>query len=831
VGLDFSQLGKTSAVGTSTDPRRIFNALPAKDSRYSYPRAGQTEVWEGWHQRRDENDLVIKMNTGAGKTVVGLLILKSCLNEGVGPAVYLCPDNYLRDQVRQEADLLGLETTDDPRSPRFQQAKDILVVSIYRLVNGQSVFGVTGDGRDPIELGTVLIDDVHACLATVEDQFTLTIARDHAAYDRLFQIFHEDLYQQSAPSTQDLENRFGYPTLLIPYWSWADRQQAVLTALQPHRDEADFKFRWPLISECLAHCRVAIANDQIEIKPPVPPIHRITSFASAKRRIYLTATLPDDSVLITHFNARPASVTLPIAGKTADDLGDRMILTPLETHPDANEKDLQAILRRLADLHNVVVIVPSNRRAEAWKAIADAVYDKDTINAGVDALRKGRVGLVVLINKYDGIDLPDAACRVLVIDGLPEAYSPLDRIDAVTVGASEAITTRQIQRIEQGMGRGVRSSTDYCVVILLGARLTQRLNSGGGYARLSPATRVQIDLSRKVAEMLQGKPLASLADVISQCLSRDVNWVTASRAALVGVSYSPTPQSLVEAATYQRQAFDQAEIGRPRQAFELMQKGIALTGEPRQRGWLKQQAAAYLHPADQVQAQKMQTSAQTDNRALLKPRGGVEYERLSGSAEQAVRAADYLSGKYEGELEFQLGLQAVLDDLLPDPDSTAVQEFEQAICDLGEHLGFEAQRPERDTGSGPDVLWKVGATDFLIIECKSGVTTDFIAKNDAAQLSGSIDWFKSKYDKTWSTPTPLMVHRSERLHPVASPTEGMRVITFDRLAAVRTATASYGRALATSGGFRDSKRINEQLQALRLTGSTLVNSWSIAPRK
>jgi hypothetical protein len=652
MGLDFSQLGKTSAADTSTDPRAIFSALPAKDAKYSYPHAGQTEVWEGWHARRSESDLVIKMNTGSGKTVVGLLILKSCLNEGVGPAIYLCPDNYLRDQVRQEAAQLGLGTTDDPKSPRFQQSKEILVVSIYRLVNGQSVFGVTGDGRQPIELGSVLVDDVHACLATVEDQFTLTIPRGHPAYERLLELFREDLSRQSAPSTQDLENGFGYPTLQVPYWAWGDRQQAVLAALQPHRLEDAFKFSWPLISECLAQCRVAIANEQIEIKPPVPPIHRIPSLVGAKRRIYLTATLPDDSVLITHFSARPESVTRPITGKTADDLGDRMILTPLETHPDANERDVQRLLRQLADKHNVVVIVPSRRRAAAWKPIADATYDRDTINAGVDALRSQRVGLVVLINKYDGIDLPDAACRILVIDGLPEAYSPLDRIDAVTTGDSEALTTRQIERIEQGMGRGVRSSTDYCVVMLLGARLTQRLNSGGGYSRLSPATRAQIDLSRKVAEMLHRKPLAEVGNVINQCLTRDVNWVTASRAALSGVTYSPTSAVLIEAAKYQRQAFDRAEMGRPREAYELMQKVIALTNEPRQRGWLKQLAASYLHSADPVQAQKMQTSAQTDNRALLKPRAGVEYERLRGAPSRPLAQRSFLPANTTAKWRF-----------------------------------------------------------------------------------------------------------------------------------------------------------------------------------
>ena len=39
------------------------------------------------------------MNTGSGKTVVGLLILKSCLNEEKGPAVYVVPDSYLVKQV------------------------------------------------------------------------------------------------------------------------------------------------------------------------------------------------------------------------------------------------------------------------------------------------------------------------------------------------------------------------------------------------------------------------------------------------------------------------------------------------------------------------------------------------------------------------------------------------------------------------------------------------------------------------------------------------------------------------------------------------------------
>jgi replicative superfamily II helicase len=76
------------------------------------------------------------MNTGSGKTVVGLVILKSCLNEGVGPAVYIAPDIYLKNQVVAEATALGIEVTTDAESPRFLRSQAILVANIKKLVKG-----------------------------------------------------------------------------------------------------------------------------------------------------------------------------------------------------------------------------------------------------------------------------------------------------------------------------------------------------------------------------------------------------------------------------------------------------------------------------------------------------------------------------------------------------------------------------------------------------------------------------------------------------------------------------------------------------------------------
>lgn len=66
-GLDFGKLSKRSVVDNATEPRRIFAALPTRDSKYARPWDVQTQVWDRWHARRTESDLLVKMNTGEAR--------------------------------------------------------------------------------------------------------------------------------------------------------------------------------------------------------------------------------------------------------------------------------------------------------------------------------------------------------------------------------------------------------------------------------------------------------------------------------------------------------------------------------------------------------------------------------------------------------------------------------------------------------------------------------------------------------------------------------------------------------------------------------------------
>ena len=128
---------------------------------------------------------------GQRKTTVGLLLLKSSLNEGAYPAAYFAPDNYLRSQVEGEAKALGLRLADDPRSAEFLTGRAILIADIRVLFNGNSKFGV---GVTPeLGLGSIVIDDAHACIATIEGQFTIRIPRSGPAFQPLLDLFADDM--------------------------------------------------------------------------------------------------------------------------------------------------------------------------------------------------------------------------------------------------------------------------------------------------------------------------------------------------------------------------------------------------------------------------------------------------------------------------------------------------------------------------------------------------------------------------------------------------------------------------------------------------------------
>mgnify|MGYP001101382302 CR=1 FL=1 len=91
---------------------------------------------------------MIKLNTGGGKTLVGLLIAQSIINESGGPVLYLTPTTQLMEQTINKAKEYGLQAV--PYVPgqdldeAFLSGRSIMVSTYRALFNSQSRFGISG---------------------------------------------------------------------------------------------------------------------------------------------------------------------------------------------------------------------------------------------------------------------------------------------------------------------------------------------------------------------------------------------------------------------------------------------------------------------------------------------------------------------------------------------------------------------------------------------------------------------------------------------------------------------------------------------------------------
>lgn len=816
---NFKKYIKQDITNKIIEPNKIFASLSQK--QYQYLRAPQTDVLEKWFEQRDENATVIKMNTGSGKTLAGLLILESCLRENKGPCIYVVPDKYLVEQVKNEADALGINTTTAIQSIEFETSKKILICNVYQLFNGQSKFGI---GKAEIEIGSVVIDDAHACIDIINKQFTITINQEDNKnlYNQIFRLFINDIRNQSQSLATKLELNEPNTIGLVPFWNWQDKHQEAFKFIVENGDDNLKKFNLKLIERNFELCRCVVSPSRIEITPYVIPIQEFVSFENAKRKIFMTATLVDDSILSTHFNISEEYLNKPITPKMVNDIGERLIFAPHRIDSDMTMKDIQKMLQKLAnDLKcNISIISPSFQRSEIWKHMATNVTNKDNITECVKELKdKNSKGTtVVFTNRYDGIDLPNDACRILVIDGLPNAQTLIDQLnEGYLQGDDDKILNQKIQKIEQGMGRGIRSNSDYCIVLLLGydlARITAKHKD-----KFSEATKQQFELSEEVME--DCKNIEDIQTTIVQVLQRDKNWIQAHNDRILNIEFKVNSLNIFSIEL--RKAYNFAINKNYKAAQEILENYINKLPQDNKIfiGYTKQILAEYTNFIDRNKAQEILKSACNLNNQILKPINGIEYSKISQQKSQVDNITNYISD-FTNTNDLIIEVEEILSHLVFAKDT--YDKFEDSIKRIGALLGFYSQRPDKEYKCGPDNFWVVD-NRYFIIECKNGSVTDTISKSDIEQITSSVSWFNQTYhieDK--NVFYPILIHPSNKISQDAFSNEKIRVITDAKLQKFKKNIIEFFKIIKDRP--RDNKTIDEQLRHHKLEPDLIVKNYT-----
>ncbi len=825
-----SKLNSTSK-SVAIEPREIFMGLPLKEKQYEYPRDVQSEVWKKWFEIRNDKNCIIKMNTGSGKTVVALMILQSCLNEGKGPAVYVVPDNYLVNQVCDEAKKLGIKAVTDKDDYSYTENKAILVTTIHALINGRSVFGMRYSGNYPI--GSVLMDDVHACLDTITTQFSIKIPYDHELYDQIVGLFADSWKAYNSRSYTDvIELHDPTQSALIPFWIWQEKQTELYQLLSKYNTGDDENhcvyFSLPLIENSLITSDCFITARGIEIIPEGIAISKISSFANAQRRIFMSATLSDDSVFVSALGLKENDIRNIITPDNANDIGDRLILFPRHLNSAISNDDIKSKVLSIAEHHNVIVIVPSFERARYWDPDGYRTATKENIDRFVSALKSKHIGWAVFVNRYDGIDLPDDACRMLVIDGLPPLKNEKDKYIQSIDPASSILRREQIQRIEQGMGRGVRSNGDSCCVVLMGDNLADVLLRNNGVSFFSNATKEQYNLSKELWDLLkQEKPTPSVDDVFGLAdfsLNRDVEWIQTSKERLSAISY--TSSINIDTNTIAlRKSYELSMVSQWQRATEAINSAINSETNDATKGYLMQVKAKIMNLIDRSLAQQILLSGRGINPGTLAPISGIRYDKSINNMAQSKAICEYIESQHISKNDYVIHVNAISNRLIFSPDAN---QFEESLQYIGKIIGFVSTRPDKETnGEGPDNLWAMTDNVYAVIECKSGATSATISKDYCNQLGGSIRWFYEEYGNAY-TSIPIMVHVSKTIDHQATAVEGMRIVTPEKLELLKNNINEFVVAVSQDNNWMNEHNINDLLRQYKLRGSDITDNYTVA---
>ncbi|ETT31667.1 hypothetical protein C161_26920 [Paenibacillus sp. FSL R5-192] len=789
--VDFGKRLTSKKIEKKTNPIEIYEGLD-RESDKGPLRPVQIKILNKWMKDYSEKkDIILKLHTGQGKTITGLLMLQSKLNQDKGPALYLCHNNQLVEQTCKQASSFGIRycTVGTEVPDEFIDGKKILITSVQKLFNGETKFGI---GSRSISCSTILMDDAHACIEAIKSAFRINLKQGSNAYAELFELFTPSLQSQGVGTFADIKRKNYDALLAVPYWDWQDKHTEVAEILSKYSAVKEIRFPWPLIKDIIRDCQCYISGASLEIIPYVNPLHLFGTYSKAEHRIFMSATITDDSFFIKGLGVSSEAVNKPLALEDEGWSGEKMILIPTLIDSNLERSEIVNMFAKpdKARKYGIVALSPSFNSTKDWESYGATIANKATLEVEIQNLKdKNYSNTLVIVNRYDGIDLPDNVCRVLVFDSRPHFESLYDRYIEECRPASEEVSTRLAQTIEQGFGRGVRGERDFCLIVVTGTELVRAIRSKNSRKYFSEQTRTQIEIGLRVAEFAKedlgedSQPSEAINALVHQLIDRDETWKEFYKEEMGEMGNPGNSNKMLEVFKIEKQAdakyLQRDYQGAAQEIQNLIDKHVKDDSE---KGWYFQEMARYLHPHSKIESEKYQIMAHKKNTFLLKPKEGVKVTKIPPLSLKRIENIKAWVHRFDNYDDLYVELSDTLDKLSIGVNS---DKFEQAFDELAKMLGFLSQRPDKEWKEGPDNLWKLSDSKYLMAECKNSVIAGRteIYKDETGQMNNACAWFSKNYGEV--TVKRIMIIPTKNIAKAAGFNESVQIMQEKHLGALR----------------------------------------------
>jgi hypothetical protein len=756
--IDFSGFRKPDQKNRPHDPREIFKRRPSGEGAANDLWQGQAEALSRWFDG-DQNDSLILLNTGAGKTIIGLLIAQSYVNQGIRNVVYACGTIDLVHQTAREAAKLGIPVTrrfsQRFDNELFNQGRSLCITTYQAILNARTVF------RGSLRPGAIIFDDAHVANRIIRDTFTLQIEKDQkkALFQELIDII-QPLFSEFGQKMEFLavmRDDSGGSVLLVPpcgFFEVADKIAAVLDRSISDQESQLF-FPWLHLRDHLRYCACFARNDTIEFTPPFLPTLTLPAFAPDVKHVYLSATITTNSDFTRVFGHAPQQTVAPDVD--AGD-GERLFLFSSKF---GKGEIVAEFVSHIVRQTKALIAVPSKIRGQRWSHIA-TLPDRQDFTDKLDTFRSAKSGGFILAGRFDGIDLPGPQCRVMVVDGLPTGGNLIEQYLFDRLQMDHFMANTVSVRLTQLLGRIIRGRQDFGFFTIADQPTENWLKNERNRSLLPPLLRRQLYLSEQIESQISGAlSVKSALEMMTKVLSRSPDWIDFYRDNINDLDVpnrrirenEEEDAALAEAGKREVWFMTKLWDNDPQGAWEALEpvtKDVAIF-DPALAGWysLWVGLAYFANGNTDAAIDHFDEARRRINRSLPLPRRHVvETEKIEPAKTFVEEGLRVLATGTVGKINDRISvLRATSRDAFS--ATASHKQAEESVRIIGSALGFSSTRPCSDYGKGPDNLWiDFISKKMIAFELKTDKTNDsLINKDDVGQGLNHLEWLKTQFPK------------------------------------------------------------------------------------